>query len=107
MDQQTYNQKISELKNSGEADAPGRIAYLEKFYQTQQAEAAERDEKERREAEAYFKESLRQAYMQAPNATEAEFEREYPKMRADILRNKALNADQAARAAMLSGYRTF
>lgn len=107
MNQQTYEQKIREWKASNAPDAPARIAYLEQFFKTQQAEEEEKKTKARTAAEASFKRDMKLAYMQQPNATETDFERDYPTMRTEHFKKKALEADAAARASQRANYRDF
>jgi hypothetical protein len=106
MDQQTYEQKIRDLKASSDPDAPARIARLEAFYKTQQADEKKADTNKREVAEASFKQSLKTAYMGAnSNASEADFERDYPALRTAHMQKKAQQADAEARAASRSMYR--
>lgn len=107
MNQQTYEHKLRELKASNAPDAPARVTYLEQFYKTQQAEEEEKKTKARNRAEASFKQSLKTAYMKQANASEADFERDYPVLRTAHMQQKARETDAAARAAQRAIYRDF
>jgi hypothetical protein len=105
MDQQTYEQKVRELKASHDDDAPRRLALLEQTHKAQLEFDRRRQEEKQQAAEASFKASMKRSYMQQPNATKADFERDYPSMRADHLKRTAAAADQASRAANRAMYR--
>ncbi len=108
MDQQTYEHKISELKASSAPDAPERIARLEQFYEQQLTEEKKAQAKKREAAEASFKQGLKTSYLQANrNASEADFEKDYPALRTARMQRETQRIDAEARASARSMYRDF
>lgn len=99
MTQGELNKKIADINREevGPEEKTRRINLLTKVYNDEQTRLAEEAKSKHQSAETDLKNNLKQAYMQNPVATEEDFERDYPQMRSDYLKQKALETDNAVR----------
>lgn len=102
-----YERKIKELERSGDPDAASRIEYLRNFQKSEEQRKADELRLKTERAEKRFKGDLKRAYLEQPNATEADFEREYPRLRSEHLNREALQQSASAKAVMSRNYRIF
>jgi hypothetical protein len=91
-------------------NAEVRRKYLAKLDDEQKARQADRDAENKPKqiaAEASLRNNLKSSYMANPVATDEDFERDYPQLKSDYLRNEAMQTDAQARESQARIMRSF
>ena len=93
------DRQINDINQSNDSteNKARRIDFLKKVYADYQTRTAAEAKQKQQAAEFDLKARLKSSYMQNPVATADDFERDYPAMKSDYLRNEAIKNDAAAR----------
>lgn len=109
MTEKELNETIATINNDQNDTPQGkqkRVDFVKGIYATDQQRLADEAKKQQESVEASLKGSLKKAYMSNPAATEEDFEKDYPQLKSDYLRNNALQKEGQARAAASESIRS-
>jgi hypothetical protein len=109
MTQAELDKKISDINHESipTEEKTARINRLKEFYGNYQIKVADEAKSRQQTAEADLKSRMRISYLANPVATNEDFERDYPQLKSDYLRNEAMKTDAQARESQARMMRSF